>query len=174
MYKVDAAEESNKGCQPVSSSFYRHNFVTDYNLAFHRPKKKDQRLLCAQLCTWWRNKLVVSRHEGEVLRALKEKKRIKSWKRRRQKNRKQKEKERKEEWAEADGSLHEAVFWHAVCSPDTMFCRCISHYKRKLAVYNLSVFSLANEQGVCYPWNETLGQKGLCEVATCLMIYLSY
>ena len=55
-----------------------------------------------------------------------------------------------------------------------MFCRCVSHYKRKFAVYNLSVFSLANKQGVCYLWNETLGQKGLCEVATCLMLYLSY
>ena len=55
-----------------------------------------------------------------------------------------------------------------------MFCRCKSHYKRKLAVYNLSVFSLADKQGVCFLWNETLDQKGSCEVATCFMLYLSY
>ena len=55
-----------------------------------------------------------------------------------------------------------------------MFCRCKSHYKRKLAVYFLSVFSLADKQGVCFLWNETLDQKGSCEVATCFMLYLSY
>ena len=37
-------------------------FVTDYNLAFHRPNE-DQCLLC-RLCKWWRNKFIVSGHEG--------------------------------------------------------------------------------------------------------------
>ena len=36
---MDAEEDWNKGFQPVSSSFYRRTFITDYNLAFHRPKK---------------------------------------------------------------------------------------------------------------------------------------
>ena len=35
MYRVDAEEEMNKGSQLVSSSFHRHTFVTDYNLALH-------------------------------------------------------------------------------------------------------------------------------------------
>ena len=73
-------------------------FVTDYNLAFHRPNE-DQCLLCPQLCKWWRNKFIVSGHEGEVQRAPKEKTRIKSWKRRRLEKR-----------AKADGSLYVATF----------------------------------------------------------------
>ena len=147
MYQADAEEERSKGSKPVSSSFYRHTLVTDYTLTFHRPKK-DQRLLCTQLCKWWRNKLIVPIHGGEVLRAPKEKKRIKSWKIRRQK------------WAKVDGSLKCDDIWHAGISPDTMFCRCISHHKRKHAVYNLSVFSLADKQGVLFFGMRHWARKG--------------
>ena len=47
MYQADAEEERNKGSKPVSSSFYRHTFVTDYNLAFHWPKT---RAYCVHSC----------------------------------------------------------------------------------------------------------------------------
>ena len=41
-------------------------------------------------------------------------------------------------------------------------------------MYNLSVVSLADKHGVCCLWDDTSGQKGSSEVATCLMLYLSY
>ena len=62
------------------------------------------------------------------------------------------QKRRKESRAEKDGDKKKKKksqsrrkslcgdIWHAGCSPDTTFCRRLSHYKRKLAIYNLCLF----------------------------------
>ena len=46
------------------------------------------------------------------------------------------------------------------------------HYKRKLAVYNLTVYSLGDREATCYVWDETEGRKGSCEIGTCLSRYI--
>jgi hypothetical protein len=45
-------------------------------------------------------------------------------------------------------------------------------YKRKLAVYNLTMYNLATKQGTCFTWDETQGQRGTIEISTCLFKYL--
>ena len=42
------------------------------------------------------------------------------------------------------------------------------YYSRKLCVYNLSVYSLGDGQGVCHLWDETQVKRGANEIATCL------
>lgn len=46
------------------------------------------------------------------------------------------------------------------------------YYKRKLCVYNLSLYSLASKDGTCYVWNEMEGKRGACEISTCLYMFL--
>ena len=45
-------------------------------------------------------------------------------------------------------------------------------YKRKLNSYNVSFYSLGDKVGDNYLWCETQGQRGSCEVATCLVKFL--
>ena len=47
------------------------------------------------------------------------------------------------------------------------------YYKRKLACYNLSFYSLGDENGRCYVWDETQGGRGSCEVGTCLITHIN-
>ncbi|KAJ8676766.1 hypothetical protein QAD02_012553 [Eretmocerus hayati] len=42
------------------------------------------------------------------------------------------------------------------------------YYKRKLSVYNFTVYDIGNHQGWCYVWSEYDAKKGGNEVASCL------
>lgn len=48
-----------------------------------------------------------------------------------------------------------------------------AYYKRKLCCCNLSFYSLRNNKGTCYLWNETEGERGSSEVGTCLYKYVN-
>ena len=48
-----------------------------------------------------------------------------------------------------------------------------AYYKWKLNCYNLSVYSLGDNKGTCYLWNETDGERGSCEISTCLYKYIN-
>jgi len=48
-----------------------------------------------------------------------------------------------------------------------------AYYKRKLSCYNLSMYSLGDNIGKYYLWSETDGERGSCEVATCLHKYIN-
>ena len=45
-------------------------------------------------------------------------------------------------------------------------------YKRKLATFNLTAYSVANKQGYCYVWPEYEGKRGANEIATCIQKFL--
>ena len=61
------------------------------------------------------------------------------------------------------------------CHIGSKNCSLVSqaYYKRKLSCYNLSLHSLGDNKGTCFLWNETEGQRGFCEVATCLHNYIN-
>jgi hypothetical protein len=46
------------------------------------------------------------------------------------------------------------------------------YYKRKLSVYNLTVFDLATAECTAYIWDETQGKQGANDIATCLLKHL--
>lgn len=48
----------------------------------------------------------------------------------------------------------------------------IMYYKRKLSIYNFTVFELGSCQGSCYVWNETIGGKGANEISSCLWEFI--
>ena len=41
-------------------------------------------------------------------------------------------------------------------------------YRRKLATYNLTTYSLSNHDVTCYMWHEGQAGRGSCEIATCI------
>ncbi|XP_039297599.1 uncharacterized protein LOC120354460 [Nilaparvata lugens] len=46
------------------------------------------------------------------------------------------------------------------------------YYKRKLSVFNFTIYDSFNGDGYCYVWDEINGCKGASEVGTCLLEYL--
>lgn len=47
------------------------------------------------------------------------------------------------------------------------------YYRRKLNVYNFTIFEGHNSNGECFVWDECAGSKGSSEIATCLFKYLT-
>lgn len=46
-------------------------------------------------------------------------------------------------------------------------------YLRKLALYNLTVYNLGNQDVDAYLWDETQGKRGSIEIATCIFKYIT-
>lgn len=49
---------------------------------------------------------------------------------------------------------------------------CQIYYKRKLSVFNFTIFDSFDHSGHCFIWDETHGSKGASEIGTCLLNYL--
>ena len=47
------------------------------------------------------------------------------------------------------------------------------YYKRKLSVYNFTIFDITRHEGFCYVWTENDANRGSNEVASCLYDYMS-
>lgn len=47
-----------------------------------------------------------------------------------------------------------------------------TYYKRKLNVYNFTVYELETGEGFCYTWTEAECNRGANDIATCLVKYL--
>lgn len=45
-------------------------------------------------------------------------------------------------------------------------------YKRKLANFNFTIYSVSDKKGYCYFWTEHEGKRGSNEIATCLMSFI--
>ncbi|CAG9787820.1 unnamed protein product [Diatraea saccharalis] len=48
----------------------------------------------------------------------------------------------------------------------------VLYYKRKLSVFNFTVFNMGKKNGKCYMWHEGIAKKGANEVASCLYDYI--
>ena len=46
------------------------------------------------------------------------------------------------------------------------------YYMRKLNAYNFTIYETASRNGYCFIWDETEGNRGANEVATCLLQYI--
>ena len=157
LYKTECKEKSRKH---VTERTYREIFCTEYNISFHKPKK-DQCLTCNNY-----NQLKESDNVDEktqkdydVHQERKERARL--------------EKQRDKEQAKTNNGYHSVTFdLEAVLSTP---CSLVSqaYYKRKLSCYNLSIYSLGDQKGTCYLWNESEGERGSCEIATCLYKYIN-
>ena len=143
---------------PVSLHVYRDVFNTEFNLGFHKPKK-DQCLTCAKF-----NNLTGA--EKEDFRPIHEahiERKVES----------QDAKNEDKKCAEEDQS-YKAITFDLQAVLFTPFTEVsLLFYKRKLAVYNLTVYEQAGRLGFCYLWPETNGKRGANEIATCLLKYFS-
>ena len=155
LYKEKCKEEH---LTPVSSQIYRKIFATEYNLGFHHPRK-DQ---CLQCETFKR----ASEHEKLDLQSNYDE-HIK-----RKKDAQEKKKQDKENAAK-DPTFVTATF--DLQSVLQLPCSDVSsmYYKRKLCVYNFTIYAANSRVGHCYLWNELDGKRGSSEIGSCIRHYLS-
>lgn len=152
-------QESRKPLlRPVSKSQYKIYFYSYGNLRFHKPKK-DQ---CSN-CNHYES-LTIEEKEAEKNehdRHLKNKERVRELK-----------KEKVLESIVSNGKRTvinfdlQAVLECPKGQVSSIF------YKRKLAVYNLTVFDLISKEGTCNIWDETEGNRGSTEIGTCIFNYI--
>lgn len=151
---VDKCRELN--IQPEKLWFYRHIFKTEFHISVHIPRKD----MCDKCFSF--NQLTPEQKDSkqdELDMHLKRKHLAR--------NMKNSIKERAEK-----GECHLAEF-------DLEAVRYCPHtnakkifYKRRLAVYNLTVFNVATKYAYCYMWHEGVAKRGSIEIASCLWDYM--
>ena len=141
---------------PVSERRYREIFVNDFNISPFHPKK-DQCVLCES----WKN-LSAAEKESRA------------------------EEKREHEQNKEDTKNFKADV-KSQCKQDPTHCMATFdleailqlpcgqvsqlYYKRKLVVYNFTVYENPSSMGNCYLWTEVDGRKGSDEIGTCLLKY---
>ncbi|XP_070182460.1 uncharacterized protein [Littorina saxatilis] len=159
MYNMYETECEKEGITPVSASLYRDIFNKEFNLSFHKPKK-DQCLLC--------NVYKDAKRENNLTPELEQE--YKEHIERKQEARLEKEIDKKA--AQERDDTYAATFDMQAVLPIPSDPTSITYYKRKLSMYNLSVFSLGDKAASCYMWTEVEGHRGSNEVGTCLYKHL--
>jgi len=142
---------------PVKDSMYRHIFNTQFNIAFNKPLKDmcdfcfQYNSICPEEQLKLKNKFdkhienkTLARNAKDTAKAI----------------------------AQIDDTFCAACFdlQQVMMLPKaSQYCL---FYTRKLNNYNLSLYSLGSSDAHCYVWNEAVGGKGYCEVASCVYDFI--
>lgn len=160
MYRLykEWAEENHK---PLSSKHHYFDvFNTQFNISFFKPKK-DQCDHCEKFKNATENEKASLEIQHKLHLSNKEKSRA--------------EKANDLLFAkenEQSTSLICFDFQKVLSTPKTD-TGCL-YYKRKLSVYNFTIFDIVRHKAYCYVWSEDDAKKGSNEVASCLLHYFIY
>lgn len=147
----------NNITQIAKESMYRYIFNTKFNLHFFKPKKD----LCG-LCEKYKN--ASGEQKATMVSEMENHKRNKELSRNTKEICKKKTRE-EENFCAAVFDL-EQVLQTPKCEVSEQY------YRSKLSTYNLTFYSLGNNQGYCYMWYEALGGRGSTEIATCVLRFI--
>nr|CAH7746665.1 unnamed protein product [Callosobruchus chinensis] len=152
---LEYCEENN--VKPATESIYRLIFNTEYNFSFFVPKKD----LC-DICNRYDEGTPEEKHEMEEEYRLHMK----------NKNTGRELKKLDKEEAKLNSELCAAVFDLEQILPVPKSNVGVTYYKLKLSTYNFTIFNLANSEGHCSMWYESIGRRGSSEIGTCLMRFI--
>ncbi len=150
---VEYMNNKNKRDIIVKLHMYRRVFNTEFNLAFHQPRKEK----CLKCEKHTQGQLTDIEYQSHMQNKVE--------------SRKHKTEDKTK--AKTDSHFHAATFdLEQVLSTPSASTSTI-YYKRKLSCYNLSLYSLGNRSGFCYLWDQTEGNRGSNEIGTCLNMYIN-
>lgn len=144
---------------PATESIYRTIFNSEFNFSFFIPKKD----IC-DLCSRYNEGTIEEKNEIEIEYQA----HIKNKDIARQLKNADKEK------AKLNNELCAAVFDLEQILPVPKSNVGLTYYKLKLSTYNFTVFNLANADGFCYMWYESIGKRGSSEIGSCLMRFINH
>lgn len=163
MYKlyVDLCKE--EGIDPVKESYYRHIFVTRFNLGF-KPPRSDTCNKCDTL--EMKIKFGESQEVIEKSKAEKEHHLVQAENARAAKKKAQEE-------AKANPAVVAICFDLQKTLPTPMLTCNKVYYARQLWTYNFAVHDLGNNHATMLMWTEAEASRGSQEIGSCLLKYVS-
>uniref|UniRef100_A0A6P7H5S2 Uncharacterized protein LOC114346528 n=1 Tax=Diabrotica virgifera virgifera TaxID=50390 RepID=A0A6P7H5S2_DIAVI len=143
----------------ATESMYRIIFNTEFNLSFFIPKKD----MC-DICNKYTESTTEEKNEieeeyqthirnKEVARQLKH---------------------ADKEEAKLNSELCAAVFDLEQILPVPKCNIGLTYYKLKLSTYNFTVYNMADGEGYCYMWYESIGKRGCSEIGSCLINFINH
>lgn len=157
MYELYKKKCEDLGVDPVHMQTYRVIFCTEFNLGFFHPRK-DQCLQCENFRNLGETEKL--NHQEEYGKHLK-----------RKVDAQQRKRSDKEE-ATRDSSFVTATFdLQSVLQLPSSDVSTM-YYKRKICVYNFTIYEANSGMGHCYIWTELDGKRGSSEIGSCLIHYL--
>lgn len=144
--------------QPQNEKFSRTLFNTEFNIGFHHPKK-DECNYCSTFKNSSAGEKVDKQDEYNAHHARNERVRLL--------------KKEHKELAMAEKNRVRAVTFdlqQVLQSPSLSVGALF--YKRKLSVYNQTVYNLADHNVDCFVWHEGTGGRGSSEMASCLCKFM--
>jgi hypothetical protein len=152
-------ETTNPGKQLATIRQYRDLF-SGFNLSFFAPRK-DQCNICTAHTNSINSNLTLSDAETQSYEAHRLNREL-------GRDFKDKDKNR----AQVDSSITVACFDFQKILNTPYTEASLAYYKRKLAVYNFTIFDTAPRIGNCYVWDETIANKGANEVCSSLSKFI--
>ena len=155
--KSDATPDDEILQNPVSERRYREIYVNDFNISPFHPKK-DQCVFCES----WKTL-------SEVDTESKSQEKIEH-----DRSKEDAQKFKAQVKAECTNDPNRCMATFDLEAILQLPCGQVSqlYYKRKLVVYNFTIYESPSAVGRCYLWTEVDGQKGSDEIGTCLLKYL--
>ena len=161
MYKLYCEFCVDKSSTPVNESYYRHLFNTTSNLSFHQPLK-DTCVKCDSFQVLLRaeeNPEILVQKEIHLRKAEKVRTKLNSSK----------------ETASQTNicftfDLQKTLYNNLIITP-AIFTG-IAYYKRQLAIYNLGVHNLANNDAFMFMWHKGCASRGASEIGSCIWKFL--
>ncbi|CAK1579940.1 unnamed protein product [Parnassius mnemosyne] len=143
---------------PEKASFYKFIFTNEFNYGFHRPKK-DQ----CDHCIQFKNR---PEHEQQLHKEEYDLHIIR-------KNEARKHKVLDKNRTKVDpGFIAFAMDLEKLLLAPNLQAGQV-YYKRKLKIYNFTLYNLGDSEATNYMWHEGVGTKGASEIATCIWMHLS-
>ncbi|KAL4100690.1 hypothetical protein QTP88_020724 [Uroleucon formosanum] len=157
MYRlfVISQEKNKKEC--VLKHTYSDLFNKQRNIGFFQPKK-DQ----CSICEAWKNCSDIEKEINQTNHDAHMEAKIKC------------REEKEKDVAKAREGMVQVCCYElqavlqTPCGEVNMF-----YYKRKLGVYNFTVYETSSRNGYCYVWSEDKAKRGANEIASCLWKYLN-
>ncbi|WAQ93514.1 hypothetical protein MAR_005985, partial [Mya arenaria] len=142
----------------VSLSIYRKIFNYEYNIAIHHPIQ-DQ----CDFCVSFENSNEEQKAKLQnIYKTHTENKTLA-----------REAKEIDKVRAKTDASLVCACFDLQQILPTPSSFESSLYYKRRLNTFNLTVYDMANRNGHCFLWNESISNRGACEIARCVYNFIA-
>ena len=158
MFSLYSDQCDKNGWEKVSEDKYRKVFDYDFNLGFHRPKKKDQ----CDVCIAHKNRNgPINPKEIEIYQSHINNKVA---------ARQLKETVKKDACNSRTATGCAFDMQQILLCPDGKSSSYL--YKRRLGVYNLTIYDYKNGDAHCFMWPENEGRRGSNEVASCLFKYM--
>lgn len=147
---------NDKNITPVKKHLYEHIFNYEFNIGFFSPKK-DQCCTCEE----YKNTIIKTAELEEKF----------------EKHIKNKEDARNEIVKDTDyikANNNSGLYFYDLQAvlPTPSGEVSSFYYKRRLATYNFTIFESNSNEGPCFIWNESIGNRGAIEIGSCILKFI--